>query len=218
MCKHPPVKLVKHFVKRQTCDIMCHCVPFKNKLNLLAIDLVVIVMHDDHSSVSVCVVGGAGWCMCLCVCDCEGLMCVCLRVYRCIQVSGLLGNLVRASWPRYRSLSGLRAPLCSISFLGTNGGVSVPQNNCCCGFRVRDTTQPTALHPVWSVLREQRQITGLTLTLEEREAERIQLPRGRSLAPPPGQQGQGRDVHYYPNYYCRMSTSLEYTLIPGEKQ
>ena len=65
--------------------------PFKNKLNLLATDLVVIVMHDDPYSVSVCVVGGAGWCMC---CDCEGLMCVFegVPVYPGLWALGELGE------------------------------------------------------------------------------------------------------------------------------
>lgn len=44
-------------------------------------------------------------------------------LHLCIHVSGLLGNLVRASLPRYRSFSGLRTPHCSSSFLQQQAAV-----------------------------------------------------------------------------------------------
>lgn len=47
-----------------------------------------------------------------------------VQSYRWIHVSGLLGNLVRASLPRYRSFSGLRTPHCNSSFLQQQAGDS----------------------------------------------------------------------------------------------
>lgn len=79
--------------------------PFLTPLHLSIASIVIICATSDKDSVE------------------RKTGCYAVKSYRCIHVSGLLGNLVRASLPRYRSFSGFRTPHCSSSFLQQQSAV-----------------------------------------------------------------------------------------------